>query len=52
MRAAPDALVIPKVDAPEVLRLVDAQLAAAERAAGRPVGSLKLFALIESARAS
>lgn len=51
VESAPDALVIPKVDGPEVLRQVDARLAAAERAAGRPVGSLKLFAMIESARA-
>jgi citrate lyase subunit beta / citryl-CoA lyase len=51
VEAAPDALVIPKVDGPDVLRQVDERLAAAERAAGRPIGSLKLFAMIESARA-
>ena len=49
--ATPDGLVIPKVDHPGVLREVDRRLAAAERNAGRPVGSLKLFAMIESARA-
>ncbi len=50
VRAAPDALVIPKVDSPEVLHLVDAYLTESERASARLPGSLKLFALIESAR--
>ena len=50
VRAGPDALVIPKVDSPEVLQLAEAHLAEAERASGLPVGSLKFFALVESAR--
>lgn len=50
VRAGPDALVIPKVDSPEVLQLVDAHLTETELASARPAGSLKLFALIESAR--
>jgi citrate lyase subunit beta / citryl-CoA lyase len=49
--AEPDGLVIPKVDDPSALREVDERLGAAERAAGQPAGSLKLFAMIESARA-
>lgn len=49
--AKPDGLVVPKVDDPSVLREVDERLGAAERAAGQPAGSLKLFAMIESARA-
>lgn len=48
--AGPDALVIPKVDTPEILQRVEARLAEAEQASGRPAGSLKLFAQIESAR--
>lgn len=50
VRAGPDALVIPKVDSAEVLHLVDARLTEVEQASARPTGSLKLFALIESAR--
>lgn len=50
VRAGPDALVIPKVDSPEVLQLVDAHLTEAEHASALPAGSLKLFALVESAR--
>jgi citrate lyase beta subunit len=50
VRAGPDALVIPKVDSPEVLQLVDAHLTETELALARPAGGLKLFALIESAR--
>jgi citrate lyase beta subunit len=50
LRAGPTALVVPKVDSPEILHLVDARLADAERESQRPVGGLKLFALIESAR--
>jgi citrate lyase beta subunit len=49
--ARPDALVIPKVDEPSALREVDQRLRAAEQTAGRPTGSLSLFAMIESARA-
>jgi citrate lyase beta subunit len=48
--AGPAALVIPKVDSAEVLQCVDARLTELERASSRPVGGLKLFALIESAR--
>jgi citrate lyase beta subunit len=50
LRAGPDALVIPKVDSPEVLQLVDARLTRAEQASALPAGSLKFFALVESAR--
>ncbi len=50
VRAGPDALVIPKVDSPEVVHLVDAHLTEAEHASALPPGSLRLFALIESAR--
>ncbi len=49
--ASPDGLVIPKVEDPGTLQEVDRRLAAAERTAGRPAGSLKVFAMIESARA-
>jgi len=48
--ARPDGLLIAKVDGPEVVREADRRLTAAERAAGRPTGGLKLFAMIESAR--
>ncbi len=50
LRADPDALVIPKVEGPEILQRVEARLAEAERASPRPGGSLALFAQIESAR--
>ena len=50
VRAGPDALVIPKVDSPEVLDLVDAHLTQAEHTLALPAGSLKVFALVESAR--
>ncbi|MBI2164476.1 MAG: CoA ester lyase, partial [candidate division NC10 bacterium] len=50
VRAGPDALVIPKVDSPELLQLVDGHLTEAEHASALPPGSLRLFALIESAR--
>src|SRR5512139_1680231 len=49
--AKPDGLVIAKVDDPATLQEVDRRLDAAERNAGKPAGSLKLFAMIESARA-
>jgi citrate lyase beta subunit len=49
--ARPAGVVIPKVEDPVMLREVDARLGAAEREAGHPVGSLRLFAMIESARA-
>ena len=51
LSAQPDALVVAKVDSPEILRAVDARLAEAEQRAGRPAGGMKLFAMIESARA-
>jgi citrate lyase beta subunit len=50
IRAGPEALVIPKVDSPEVLQLADAHLTEAEHASARPAGMLRFFALIESAR--
>jgi citrate lyase subunit beta/citryl-CoA lyase len=50
VRAGPDVLVIPKVDSPEALQLVDGRLGAAEHALALPAGSLKFFVLIESAR--
>ncbi len=50
VRAGPDALVIPKVDSPEILRRVDAHVAEAEHASARVPGSLMLFVQIESAR--
>jgi citrate lyase beta subunit len=49
--AVPDGLVIPKVDDPGTLQEVDRRLDAAERSAGKPAGGLKIFAMIESARA-
>jgi citrate lyase subunit beta/citryl-CoA lyase len=49
VQARPAALVIPKVDSPETVRLVDARLAEAETALSLPAGRLGLFALIESA---
>ena len=49
--AKPDGLVIAKVDDPGTLQEVDRRLDGAERNAGRPAGSLKLYAMIESARA-
>jgi len=49
--AKPDGLVIPKVDDPGTLQEVERRLGAAERDAGRPAGSVRLFAMIESARA-
>jgi citrate lyase beta subunit len=51
MAAQPDGVVIAKVGESSILREVERRLGAAERAAARPVGSLKLFAMIESARA-
>jgi citrate lyase subunit beta/citryl-CoA lyase len=50
VRAGPNAVVIPKVDSPGLLQDVDAHLTEAEHASALPFGSLKLFALIESAR--
>jgi citrate lyase beta subunit len=51
MAANPDGLVVAKVGDPDVLREIDLRLAAAERQAGLPIGGLRLFAMIESARA-
>lgn len=48
--AAPDGLVLPKVGDAEYIRWVSYQLTEAERAAGRPEGSMILLALIETAR--
>ena len=48
--AGPDALVIPKVNSPDMLLQVDAHLTEAEHAAAIPFGTFKLFALIESAQ--
>jgi citrate lyase beta subunit len=50
VRARPDALLIPKVDSPAVLTRLDAQLADLEAVAGLAVGSVKLFAQLESAQ--
>ncbi len=46
----PDGIVVPKVDAPEQLQWADEIVADAERAHGWPTGSIRLIALIESAR--
>jgi citrate lyase beta subunit len=51
MAAGPDGVVIAKVGEPTAIREVEERVAAAERSAGRPVGGLRLFAMIESARA-
>jgi len=48
--AMPDGLVLPKVGDAEYIRWVSYQLTEAERAAGRPQGSMILLALIETAR--
>lgn len=48
--AALDVVIVPKVDGPDDLVLVDQCLAAAEAAAGLPPGSIGLEAQIESAR--
>lgn len=45
-----DAVVVPKVESAELLRIVDAQLAEHERAADLEPGSIGLFALLETAR--
>ena len=50
VRAGADAVVIPKVDSPDMLQDVDAHLTQTEHASALPFGTLKLFALIESAR--
>ncbi len=45
-----DAVRLPKTDGPEDIRAVEQAVAAAERRFGRPAGSVKLVAAIESAR--
>jgi citrate lyase subunit beta/citryl-CoA lyase len=49
--AGPDAIVIPKVWRPETVQWAENRLTEAERTAARPLGGIKLFAMIESARA-
>ncbi|MBI4537468.1 MAG: CoA ester lyase [candidate division NC10 bacterium] len=49
--ARPDGVIISKVNRPEALLQAEVRLAEAELAAGRPMGSIRLFAMIESARA-
>lgn len=46
----PDGIVIPKVAYPEQVRWVSRQVAAVESAHGWEIGSISLFAMIESAR--
>jgi citrate lyase beta subunit len=48
--ARPDGIVLPKVDGPEPLRWLDAQLTAAEDAHGWPPGSLTVVSTVETAR--
>ena len=48
--AAPDAIMLPKVEGAAFVREVSARIAAEESAAGRPSGGVALIALIESAR--
>ena len=50
LRAGAETLVLPKVESPDVLRQADDRLTAAEHALGRAPGSVRLFALVESAR--
>ena len=50
LRAGPHALVLPKIESADVLRQVDDRLTAAEHTLGRSPGSVRLFALVESAR--
>jgi len=45
-----DAVVVPKVDSPDLLRIVDAQLGRLEAELGLTRGTVGLFALIETAR--
>jgi len=49
--ARPDGIVIPKVSAPEHVRRVSEQAADVERAHGWPAGSIRLIAIVETARA-
>lgn len=50
IRSGPDAIMLPKVDDREPVVLADRALEAIEEDAGLPVGSTKLFVMIESAR--
>jgi citrate lyase subunit beta/citryl-CoA lyase len=50
LRAGPHALLVPKVESADILGQVDDHLTAAEHELGREPGTVKLFALIESAR--
>lgn len=47
--AGAEAVVLPKVDSAAMVDFGDRLLAAAEREAGRPVGSVRLLAIVESA---
>lgn len=48
--ARPDGYVLPKVESPEEIRAISAALAAAENAHGWPQGSIRLLAMIETAK--
>ncbi len=48
--ARPDGYVLPKVESAHEIRMVDSYLAAAETRYGWPVGSIRLLAIIETAR--
>jgi citrate lyase beta subunit len=48
--AKPDTIVVPKVDSPEILLEVERILSQSEEKTNRPVGSIEVIAIIESAR--
>ncbi|PWM24478.1 MAG: citrate lyase subunit beta, partial [Oscillospiraceae bacterium] len=48
VRARPDAIRLPKVESAEEVRRISAQIAAIEKKAGIPVGSIRLWCNIES----
>lgn len=48
--AGADALVVPKVESPEDVQLADRHIGDGERQAGRPAGSARLLALVETPR--
>ncbi len=50
LEGRPDGYVVPKVESPDQLAWLDERLAAEERARGWPEGSIRLLAIIESAR--
>jgi len=50
VRAQPDIIRLPKTEKPEDIQKIDQRLTEVERQAGVEVGSIKLFAAIESAR--